>query len=101
MKISGLGVPGRPWTAESNREVVLRTLDLFGVDRAMFASNFPVDGLVARFETIYDGFRTIVRDLTATDQQRLFRENAVRIYRLDAPVGLPPGLRRRGAERRP
>ena len=98
VKISGLGVPGQSWTAESNREVVLRTLDLFGVDRAMFASNFPVDGLVARLETIYDGFRTIVRDLTATDQQKLFGENAVRIYRLDAPLECPASVRRQGAE---
>ncbi|MCI0585175.1 MAG: amidohydrolase family protein, partial [Chloroflexi bacterium] len=83
VKISGLGVAGQPWTVESNREVVMRTLDLFGVDRAMFASNFPVDGLVARFETIYDGFRAIVRELPATDQRKLFRDNAVRVYRLD------------------
>ena len=101
VKISGLGVPGQSWTAGSNREVVLTTLDLFGVDRAMFASNFPVDGLVARFETIYDGFRTIVQDLAATDQEKLFRENAVRVYRLTPPVGLPPGVRGRGTERVP
>ncbi len=81
--------------------MVLRTLDLFGVDRAMFASNFPVDGLVARFETIYDGFRTIVRDLTATDQQKLFGENAVRIYRLDAPLERAASVGRHGAERAP
>ncbi len=86
VKISGLGVPGRPWTAESNREVVLRTLDLFGVERAMFASNFPVDGLVARFDTIYEGFRTIVRDLPTADQEKLFRNNAVRFYRLKPAV---------------
>ena len=85
VKISGLGVPGRPWTSESNREIVLRTLDLFGVDRAMFASNFPVDGLVAPFGTIYDGFRAIVRDLPEPDRRKLFCDNAVRIYRLDVP----------------
>jgi predicted TIM-barrel fold metal-dependent hydrolase len=89
VKISGLGVPGRPWTADAHREVVLRTLDLFGVDRAMFASNFPVDGLVARFDTIFDGFRAIVRDLPARDQRKLFRDNAVRLYRLRAPAARP------------
>ncbi len=30
VKISGLGVPGRLWTTESNRDVVLRAIDLFG-----------------------------------------------------------------------
>jgi predicted TIM-barrel fold metal-dependent hydrolase len=82
VKISGLGVPGRPWTAESNREVILRTIELFGVDRAMFASNFPVDGLVASFDTIYAGFKTVVSDFPATDRRNLFHDNAVRIYRL-------------------
>jgi predicted TIM-barrel fold metal-dependent hydrolase len=83
VKISGLGVPGQPWTTEANREIVLTTLDLFGVDRAMFASNFPVDGLVADFGTIYDGFRAIVRDLSPGEQRQLFRDNAIRIYRLE------------------
>jgi predicted TIM-barrel fold metal-dependent hydrolase len=87
VKISGLGVPGRPWTIESNREVVLRTIELFGVDRAMFASNFPVDGLVATFDTIYTGFKAIVADFSVEDRRRLFHDNAVRWYRL-APA--PP-----------
>ena len=82
VKISGLGVPGRPWTIESNREVVLRTIDLFGVDRAMFASNFPVDGLVASFDTIYGGFKGIVQDFSLADRRRVFHDNAVRFYRL-------------------
>lgn len=45
VKISGIGVPGEAWTAEANRGIVLSTIDLFGVDRCMFASNFPVDSL--------------------------------------------------------
>jgi predicted TIM-barrel fold metal-dependent hydrolase len=82
VKISGLGIPGQPWTPESNREVVLRTIDLFGIDRAMFASNFPVDRLVATFDAIYGGFKAIVEDFSLADQRQLFHDNAVRLYRL-------------------
>ena len=82
VKISGLGVPGRPWTVEANRDVVLQTIELFGVDRAMFASNYPVDGLVASFDTIYAGFKALTRDFSAGDRRRLFHDNAVRLYRL-------------------
>jgi predicted TIM-barrel fold metal-dependent hydrolase len=64
--------------------VVLRTIDLFGAERAMFASNFPVDGLVASFDTIYRGFAAIVQDFSPTDRRRLFHDNAVRLYRLEA-----------------
>ena len=82
VKISGLGQPGRPWTVEANGAIVRDTIRIFGVERCMFASNFPVDGLCASFDTVYSGFRTIVRDLPEADQRRLFHDNAVRIYRL-------------------
>jgi predicted TIM-barrel fold metal-dependent hydrolase len=80
VKISGLGQRGAAWTVAANSEIVRTTIDLFGVARCMFASNFPVDGLCAPFSTIFDGFREIVRDLSPTEQRALFHDNAVRIY---------------------
>ncbi len=56
---------------------------IFGVERCMFASNFPVDGLCATFDAIFAGFKAIVADLDLAEQRRLFHDNAVRIYRLD------------------
>ncbi|MGE5791248.1 MAG: amidohydrolase family protein [Bacteroidota bacterium] len=82
-KISGLGVPGQAWTVAANRAIVLTTIELFGVDRCMFASNFPVDGLCATFDTIFSGFREMVRDFTAGEQRRLFHDNALRIYGME------------------
>jgi len=83
IKISGIGVPGERWTPALNREVVLRAIEIFGVGRAMFASNFPVDSLCGRFDEIYSGFREIVRDLSVVEQRRLFHDNAVRIYAME------------------
>jgi predicted TIM-barrel fold metal-dependent hydrolase len=82
VKISGLGRPGEPWTVAANGPVVRDAIRIFGVERCMFASNFPVDGLCATFDLIYSGFKAIVRDLPAADRRRLFHDNAVRIYRL-------------------
>ena len=84
VKISGLGQPGRPWTVEENGPIVRDVIGTFGVGRCLFASNFPVDGLCATFDTIYSGFKTIVADLDPADQRRLFHDNAVRIYRLES-----------------
>jgi len=81
VKISGLGVPGKPWTAEANRDIVLRTIETFGVERCMFASNFPVDSLVATYRTIFEGFSRITADFTAGERTKLFADNARRIYR--------------------
>jgi predicted TIM-barrel fold metal-dependent hydrolase len=83
IKISGLGTPGLPWTAARNREVVLTAIELFGAERAMFASNFPVDSLCASFAEIYAGFREIVKDFGALEQRALFHDNAVRIYAME------------------
>ncbi|MEO6271245.1 MAG: amidohydrolase family protein, partial [Lautropia sp.] len=83
IKISGLGQPGRDWTAGANREVVLTAIETFGVERAMFASNFPVDSLCATFDAIFSGFRGIVADFTAGEQRALFHDNAVRIYSME------------------
>ena len=82
IKISGLGVPGQPWTVEANRGIVLDTIAAFGVERCMFARNFPVDSLVASFRTIFDGFLAITAALPPADRRKLFHDNAVRIYRL-------------------
>ncbi len=83
VKISGLGVPGKNWTADANRNIVLTVIELFGAGRSMFASNFPVDSLCGTFGQIFGGFREIVADFSASDQQKLFRDNAIRIYAME------------------
>ena len=83
IKISGLGVPGRRWTTELNREVVLSAIEIFGMQRAMFASNFPVDGLCASFDAIVTGMLAIVSDFPAAEQRALFHDNAIRIYDME------------------
>ena len=83
IKISGLGVPGRRWTPDLNREVVLSAIEIFGVRRAMFASNFPVDGLCASFEEVFSGFREIAQQFSALEQRALFHDNAIRLYAME------------------
>ena len=84
VKISGLGIAGGGWDANSNREVIRRTIDLFGPSRCMFASNFPVDSLCAGFDRIWQGFDEATSDLSASDRKALFHDTAVRTYGLDA-----------------
>jgi predicted TIM-barrel fold metal-dependent hydrolase len=76
VKISGLG------KVAAKREVVLTAIELFGIQRAMFASNFPVDGLCASFSEIYSGFDEITRGFSHAERCALFHDNAVRIYRM-------------------
>jgi predicted TIM-barrel fold metal-dependent hydrolase len=67
----------------ANGPIVRDTIAIFGIDRCMFASNFPVDRLCADFHTIFTGFEAIVGDLTQDEQRKLFYTNVLRIHRLD------------------
>ena len=82
LKISGLGQSGVTWTAEVNRGVVLDAIDIFGPQRVMFASNFPVDSLVAEFRTIFGAFDAITSGFSEDERRGMFMTNAARIYRI-------------------
>jgi len=84
IKISGIGEAGGQWRPEANKRVVMTVIELFGVDRCMFASNYPVDRLCASFATIFDGFAQMVNEFSAAERSGLFVENARRVYRLPA-----------------
>ena len=86
VKISGLGLRGKPWRAQDNAWIVREIIAMYGTERAMFASNFPVDSLCGSFDDIYSGFKAIVRDLPHADQERLFYSNARRFYRCESPA---------------
>jgi predicted TIM-barrel fold metal-dependent hydrolase len=83
IKISGICVPGSAWTPDLNGEVVLETIRIFGVERCMFASNFPVDSLWASFDEIFDGFKAITSRFSDGDRLKLFHDNAITYYRPD------------------
>jgi predicted TIM-barrel fold metal-dependent hydrolase len=74
IKISALTAYDPSPTAESLRAVALHCIDSFGVDRAMFGSDFPVGRLWTSFDAIFDGFKTIVRDFSQDEQSALFHD---------------------------
>lgn len=82
VKISGLGMFDHHWTVARIRERVLTTIDLFGCQRCLFASNFPVDGLHASYGAVFDAFDCITAAFSDTERNQLFHDNALRLYRI-------------------
>ncbi|MBB5504466.1 amidohydrolase family protein [Paraburkholderia atlantica] len=82
VKISGLAMFDHQWTIESLRPYVLETIDTFGVERAMFASNFPVDRLFGSYTDLWRAYASIVADASEAEKDALFRRNAERYYRI-------------------
>ena len=84
VKISGLGEPQLPrWSIRTHRDVVLETIDIFGVDRCMFGSNYPVERLYAPYGTIMRGFQAMTSRFSVAERRRMFCMNAMHWYRID------------------
>jgi predicted TIM-barrel fold metal-dependent hydrolase len=81
-KISGLTVAGQPWTLQVNGAVIRQAIGIFGVDRCMFASNYPVDGVKASWDWIYCQFKYVTAGLPQADRVGLFAGNALDFYRI-------------------
>ena len=83
-KISGLAMLDEQWTTESIRPLVLESIEAFGPERAMFASNFPVDKQYSDFVTVWRAFDTITAGFSEAERAGLFRDNARSYYRIPA-----------------
>ncbi|GAC1339864.1 MAG: amidohydrolase [Acetobacteraceae bacterium] len=104
LKISGLGLLGRPWRAAENVPIMRDAIAILGWQRCLFASNFPVDSLVARFGEIADAFLEAIADRPLDQRRALLHDNAVRLYRLDPAIAAATGTgesHRRGETRCP
>jgi predicted TIM-barrel fold metal-dependent hydrolase len=83
VKVSELGLRDQPWSVAINRGVVRETLELFGVERCMFASNYPVAGLRVGFDAQVRGFVEMFEGYDAGQLDDFFWRNAQTFYRID------------------
>jgi predicted TIM-barrel fold metal-dependent hydrolase len=81
-KISGLGMFDPQWTIDSTRIFVEKTIQIFGINRCMFASNFPVDKIFNTFDNYWESFKKITKNYSENDKKLLFSSNAEKFYRI-------------------
>jgi L-fuconolactonase len=100
VKIGGLGMPQagfkfemRPLPpssldlAEAWRPWVETCITLFGADRCMFESNFPVDKLSYGYSVGWNAFKRLATRASAAEKDDLFWKSAGRFYGLRDLVG--------------
>jgi len=90
-KISGLVAYADPqrWTVEDLRPFVEHAIVSFGWDRVMFGSDWPVCTLSASYRQWVEALQTITQEAGDACQRKLFRDNALRIYRLGSGNSAP------------
>ena len=64
----------KPWIYE--------TIDMFGFDRCMFESNFPVDKGSCSYGTLWNAFKILAKDMSDDEINKLFSKNAAKIYKI-------------------
>jgi L-fuconolactonase len=80
-KLSGLAMPLGSVRVDDLAPWLEEAIEAFGVDRCMFASNFPVDSVSGTFDELYTTFDTVTAGFDAQSREKLFAGNAERVYR--------------------
>ncbi|MEM7280248.1 MAG: amidohydrolase family protein [Pseudomonadota bacterium] len=88
MPLTGFGWHRRDFPATSDELVqahsrfYAKAVNVFGVDRCMFESNFPVDKLSVSYHVLWNAFKKFAKRYTQTEQDALFGGTARRVYRI-------------------
>ena len=88
MEVNGFGWQDRP-KPPSSQELMERTrryyehtIDIFGVNRCMFESNFPVDKVACSYNVLWNSFKRLTEGYSDADKAALYHDTAARVYRL-------------------
>ena len=88
MDVNGFGwhensnPPSSAELADATRRYYDYAIEVFGANRCMFESNFPVDKLSCSYQVIWNTFKRIASGATATEKSALFHDTAAKVYSL-------------------
>lgn len=95
VKLGGLGMrlfgfdfasrprpPSSQELAASWRPYIDACIEVFGAERCMFESNFPVDKGTCSYAVIWNAFKRVAAQTSAAETQALFSGTASKVYRL-------------------
>ena len=68
-------------SADAFRPWIEPAIEAFGVDRCLFASNFPVDGMHGTLDQLWSAYAEVTAGLDDAARDQLFATNAERVYR--------------------
>ena len=77
--------PSSKVLADAWRPYVEPVIEIFGADRCMFESNFPVDAEVCSYVTYWNAFKRLAAQYSPAKRESLFRKTALDVYRLKLP----------------
>ena len=85
-KVSGLPVPGTPFTAAAARPAWEVALELFGPERLMWGGDWPMTLLSAGYAGTWEVTAALVGELAPAERAQLLAGTATRVYGLPVPA---------------
>ncbi|OHV79198.1 amidohydrolase [Ensifer sp. LCM 4579] len=86
VKLSGLVTEaGSAWSSERLSPYASHLVDVFGADRVMFGSDWPVVLLEAGYAEWFAAARALTAERTESERQAIFAGTAARFYGITAP----------------
>ncbi|MDE0209651.1 MAG: amidohydrolase family protein [Boseongicola sp.] len=82
-KLSAFGTFIRRNDPDFIADIVKQTVSIFGADRCMFGSNFPIEKLWTNYRDLVGAFRKATASLTKTQRVQIFNDTAARVYRVE------------------
>jgi len=84
-KLSGMVTEANwtSWTPDDLRPYVETVLDIFGTERVMYGSDWPVSLLAAEYGRVKSALETALPPLSTAQEAGIFGGNAIRFYRLN------------------
>jgi L-fuconolactonase len=75
------------WTADDLRPYVAKALDVFGIDRVMYGSDWPVCLLAGSYAQVKQALQTALPPLSDGERAKVFGGNAIGFYQLPQAIG--------------
>lgn len=82
VKLSGLGTFVHAASAALMRPIVAETISLFGAERCIYGSNFPIEKLWSDYASLYAAFSSCIEELSDAERGAILGGTAIRVYRL-------------------
>ena len=82
VKISGPGMFTSGLTYPHARQWIRDVIQIFGVDRVIYGSNFPLEKLHASYVDFFAHYSRVLGEYSEAEQRKVLHDNAVKFYRL-------------------
>lgn len=81
-KLSAFGTFIHRNDADHIKNILTDTVEIFGAERCLFGSNYPIEKLWTSYADLVSAFKKTASGLSKADQKAIFHDTAMRVYNL-------------------